>query len=31
VRPMTPEGIPVRGGAGEMIVPFGLFFGSEMA
>jgi hypothetical protein len=28
---MTPEGIPVRGGAGEITVPFGLFLGSEIA
>src|ERR1039458_8997136 len=31
IRPMTPDGIPVRGGAGEITVPFGLFLGSEMA
>src|SRR5665811_90103 len=29
-RPMTPEGMPVRGGAGEMTVPLGLFRGREI-
>ena len=28
---VIPEGIPVRGGAGEIIVPFLLFLGLEIA
>ena len=28
--PITPEGIPVRGGAGKMPVPLGLNIGFEM-
>ena len=28
--PITPDGIPVRGGAGAINVPFGLFMGFEM-
>lgn len=29
--PITPDGIPVRGGVGEIGVPFVLFAGFEMA
>ena len=28
--PMSPDGMPVRGGAGEMTVPFGLVRGTEI-